>query len=106
MLKKIHQILLTKYMGSILVALLAWQALIELIQTVLRTTFWFISDQRGRSVLGSSHTPFPWENLVFSAVTMLLYLLVAYFLARWLYPVDPLPTTVTDVEVEPSPDQP
>jgi hypothetical protein len=37
---------------------------------------------------------------------MLLYLLVAYFLARWLYPVDPLPTTVTDVEVEPSPDQP
>ncbi len=105
MLKKIQEILLTKYIGSILVALLAWQALVVLIETVLRAAFWLINNQHGQSVLGSSHTPFPWDNVVFSAVTLLLYLLLAYFLARWLYPVGPLPSTLADDQAEPSQDQ-
>jgi hypothetical protein len=106
MLKKIHEILLTKYIGSILVALLAWQALVVLIETVLRTSFWFINNQRDHSILGSSRAPLPWDNLVFSAVTVLLYLLLAYFLVRWLYPVDPSPSSLADDEAEPSLDQP
>lgn len=64
----------------------------------MRTGFWFFNHRRTESVFGgSSGAPFPWDNLIFSAVTVVLYLLVAYALVRWLYP--PATTTVpADVE--------
>lgn len=106
MLTKIREILLTKCIGSILVALLAWQALVVLIENVLRSSFWLFNDLRGQSVLGSTRIPFPWDSLVFAAVTILLYLLFAYRLARWLYPGDPLPAQSEDHDAESSRDQP
>ena len=83
-----REILLTQYIGSILVALLVWQAAIEVITIVVRTGFWFYNYRHTESVLGgSSGTPYPWDNLIFAAVTVAVYLLTAYGLARWLYPV-------------------
>jgi hypothetical protein len=104
MVQKLREILLTRYIGSILVAALCWQALIVLIESAVQTLFWVINDQRTHSALESSHPTFRWDNLVFSAVTLTLYLLVAYALAQWLYPADPLPLTPADEEGEPSPD--
>jgi ABC-type sulfate transport system permease component len=86
MVQKLREILLTRYIGSILIALLCWQPVVVLIENVVRTLFWIIDDQRSHSVLGSSHQPFPWDSLISSAVTIVLYLLIAYSLARWLYP--------------------
>jgi hypothetical protein len=86
MVEKIREILLTRYIGSILVALLCWQALVVLVERVVQTMFWIINDQRTRSVLGGSHAPFPWERLISAFATISLYVLTAYWLARWLYP--------------------
>jgi len=86
MVEKLREILLTQYIGSILVALIACNAVITLTTSLVRDVFWVINDQRTRSVLGSSHPPFAWDNLIYSAATTLLYLAIAYSLARWLYP--------------------
>lgn len=104
-MNKVREILLTQYIGSILVALLGWQAGVEVITGVVRNGFWFVNHQRTQSVLGPSGTPFPWDNLIFSAVTAVLYLLTAYLLARWLYPAT-APPAVSDADAEQSPDQP
>jgi hypothetical protein len=82
---KLREILLTQYIGSILVALIACNAVITLTTSFVRDVFWVINDQRTQSVLGSSHPPFPWDDLVYSAATISLYLLIAYSLARWLF---------------------
>ena len=105
MFSKLREILLTQYIGSILVALLVWQAAIEVVTTAVRTGFWISSHSHSESVFGgSSSTPFPWDNLIFSAVTVALYSLTAYGLARWLYPTT-LPAAKEEPESEPS-DQP
>jgi hypothetical protein len=106
MVQKLREILLTRYIGAILVALLCWQALVVLIERVVQTLFWVINDQRDHSALGSRYSAFPWDSLVFSAVSIALFLLAAYALARWLYPADPQPLTQIHGEDEPSTEQP
>jgi hypothetical protein len=100
MAQKLREILLTHYIGSILVALLCWEAVIVVIQNVLRAVFWVVNDQRTHSAFETSHPSFPWDNIVFSAVTVALYVLVAYWLARWLYPANSplLPQPASNIE--------
>jgi hypothetical protein len=86
MLSKLREILQTQYIGSILVALLVWQAAIEIVTTVVRSGFWYFNQRHSQSVLVPSGTPYPWDNFIFSAVTVALYVLAAYALARWVYP--------------------
>ncbi len=106
MFLKLREILLTQYIGSMLVALLVLQATIELITTAVRTGFWFSNHRHTESVFGgSSSSPFPWDNLIYSAVTVALYLLTAYALARWLYPAAS-PIVPKETESGSSPDQP
>ena len=86
-LAKLRQILLTQYIGSILIALILLQVAIEAVLRFVRIGFWLADHSRSASVLGESRrAPFPWDNLVFSGVTIALYLLVAYALTRWLFP--------------------
>ena len=101
MVEKLREILLTRYIGSILIALLCSQALIVLIEKIAQTIFWVINDQRTRSVLGSSRSSFAWDNLIFSAVTCALYLVVAYALGQWLYPTEVVPSPQSDGELSP-----
>lgn len=96
MLSKIREILLTQYIGTVLIALLACNAVITLVSTILRNIGWSIRHQHLGSVVAASD-PFNYGNLVFSLVTILLYLLVAYLLSRWLFPsASPLVTEGTD----------
>jgi uncharacterized membrane protein (DUF4010 family) len=104
MVQKLRETLLTRYIGSILIALLCSQALIVLIEKIAQTIFWVINDQRSHSALEPSHSSFAWDNLIFSAVTCALYLVVAYVLAQWLYPTVAIPSPQSDDEL--SPDQP
>lgn len=106
MVQKLREILLTRYIGSILVALLCWQALIVLIENVVRILVWVINDQRAHTAFGSPHPSFPWDTLILSSVSIALYLLTAYLLAQWLYPADPPPSIRTDAADEPSPKLP
>src|ERR1035438_7282584 len=91
MVEKFREILLTRYIGSILIALLCWQALIVVIEKVVQIVLWFINDQRAHTAFQSPHSLFPWDNLILSGVSVTLYLLTAYSLARWLYPQEALP---------------
>jgi len=105
MFSKLRVILLTQYIGSILVALLGWQAMVEIISTVVRSAFWYFNERHSQFVLsGSPGAPYRWDSLIFSAVTVVLYLLTAYALARWLYP-SASPPTLTEAAEEQSPDQ-
>ena len=98
MFGKIREILLTQYIGAFLIALLVWKAAIEGVTWLGRTGFWFANHFRSGSVFGVAWgAPFPWDNLVFSAITAALYLLTAYGVARWLYP-SATPTTQVDGE--------
>jgi hypothetical protein len=102
MIKAIRQILLTEYIGSILVALLGCQAIIVLATAVLRDLLWYCYSSRSTGVFRDTRPPFQWDSLVFSAVSAALYLLFAYLLARWLY-LPKAPTLLT--ADEPSPDE-
>jgi len=87
MLNRIREILLTQYIGSILIALLAVQAGSELISTVVRTGSWVFYEHQNASVLQrSSSMPFRWDALILAGVKIALYLLTAYGLAQWLHP--------------------
>jgi hypothetical protein len=104
MLSKLREILLTQYIGSILVALLGWQAVVEIIIIAVRAGSWFFESGRSQSALeGSSRSLFPWDTVMVSGVTVVLYLLTAYGLVRWLYPVAAQPIVNESNE---APDQP
>jgi hypothetical protein len=74
MVEKLRDILLTRYIASILIALLCTQALIVLIEKIAGTIFWIINNQRSHSAFEPSHLSFAWDNLTFSAMTSALYL--------------------------------
>ena len=83
-MRTIREVLLTQYIGAMVVALLCCEALITVVSTVVRVGSLFM---QYRNTLGPSSFPFPWDTIVFAVVAIALYLLAAYFLVRWLYPV-------------------
>ena len=83
MFAKLREIFVRQYIGAMLVALLVWHGGVDLITRIARIVYWYLNDHR--SVLTTSHDAFPWENLVFSVVSIVLYLLAALGLVRWLY---------------------
>lgn len=85
MIKTIRQILLTEYIGSILVAMLGCQAIIVLLTAILRDVLWYCLGSRNAAILSGTRPPFRWDNFVVSCTSIVLYLLLAYLLARWLY---------------------
>jgi uncharacterized membrane protein len=104
MQKKIREILLTQYIGSILVALLALQALIEIVAMIFRIASWPFNYRRSVSL--GSPLLFPWDSLIFSLVSVALYVLIAYVLARWLYPQATPDDTETGVPLQSETEQP
>jgi hypothetical protein len=83
MFAKLREIFVQQYIGAMLIALFVWQSGVELITRIDRIIYSYRNARR--SVLAPSHYGFPWENLVFSAISIALYLLSAYLLAQWLY---------------------
>lgn len=100
MLTKLRQILLTQYIGSILIALLVWQAAVQFITIAVQSGFWLYNSRKAGSVLVPSNPEFPWYSIVVTGITIALYLLVAYVLARWLFP------EVFGVKTSPAKDEP
>jgi len=78
-MNKIREILLTEYIGAILVALLVSDAIIALIALLIGQIYWHVS------LAGRYRTESLGHSMLTTLVKMLLYLGSAYLLARWLY---------------------
>ncbi len=77
-MNKIREILLTEYIGAILVALLVSDAIIALISLLTGQIYWHVA------LAGRYHESLG-HSILTALVKMLLYLGSAYLLARWLY---------------------
>ena len=79
---KLREILLTEYIGAILVALLASEAIIALVALLVGQIYWHAA------LAGRYHESLG-HSILTALVKMLLYLGSAYLLARWLYGAKP-----------------
>lgn len=99
MIQRIREILLTKYIGSILIAILLWQALYKVIEAGGRSVLWVVTNQRSHSAMGGEQSSFPWDWLSLAVVEVVLYGLAAYWLATWLHP-ELLPKSAAPEDVD------
>jgi ABC-type sulfate transport system permease component len=81
-MNKIREILLTEYIGAILVALLVSDAIIALVTLLVGQIYWHVA------LAGRYHESLG-HSILTTFVRMLLYLASAYVLARWLYGAKP-----------------
>ena len=109
MLIRIRKVLLTDYIGAIVIAFLGADAFTAAIRVVLvLLSFWAAPHSQPRSVFGypvGDAVPFPWDSLIQQTVTLALYLGTVYLLVRWLYLPKPSPAEPeaeeTETEVQP-----
>ena len=83
-MRTIRELLLTEYIGAILVAAIAAQAVIVLISALVQEIMYYAYFAR-QNLPGISHRLTPSEVLVPAAIRFCLYLLTAYLLAKWLF---------------------
>lgn len=88
MLEKMREVLLTQYIGAILIALLVFQSALDIVAQIVRSGYWWwYSQSHRRTLLGDPSEPqYRWDNLILTFFQIGLYLLVAYWLTEWLYP--------------------
>lgn len=85
---KLREVLLTQYIGAFLIALLVWQAAVEIVTRIVRIGYWLAYKQHPSLFGGYSRDPFRWGGLVLTIVSVGIYLAAAYGLGRWLYPLE------------------
>lgn len=83
------KILLTQYIGAIMIAFIAVQGALGAISLATNVLTWplLASHARTRSVFEMSEAPqsFDWTGLIVGIVRVALHFAVAYLLVRWLY---------------------
>ena len=99
MIRTIREILLTQYVGAILVALLALQAIGVLLSTLVGNSVRYWQVLRDRSLMAGSLPPFPWLNLVSPLLLIVFYLIASYALAWWLFRTSPPNRAVSQAEM-------
>ena len=104
MFSKLREVLLTQYIGAFLIALLVWQAAVELVTRIVRIGYWFYYTPHPSMFAEYSREQFHWDGVILSIVRGAMYLLVAYALGRWLYP--PESSRATDKAEPPHVDAP
>jgi hypothetical protein len=84
---RIRELLLTQYIGAIVIGLVLSQGITSFVSAVLVPTAWYLAERSApRSVFGfTPPQPFNWDRFVLNLIAVVLYLLVAYLLLRWLY---------------------
>ncbi len=103
MIQRIKQVLLTQYIGAIVIAFLGTDAVLNVIRIVAQIVEDPIVARVNRqSVLYPPVTRWTWGVLVPTAVTAVLQLLTAYLLFRWLYLRNQRAAQASDGEDEPS----
>ena len=97
-MNKIREILLTEYIGAILVALLVADAFVEIVSVLLRISYRTFFAGEWERYQGLSNTYY----VLTAFVKIALYLVSAYLLAQWLYSSKP---AGTQSNTEPHQDQ-
>jgi hypothetical protein len=86
-MRTIRRILLTEYIGAILVAVLVADAFFALITTAVGQIS--LRVELTRNPMLQAHRPSMTFSLLEALCRIALYLVSAYLLARWLYPAKP-----------------
>jgi len=86
-MRMIREILLTEYIGAILIAVLIADALSTLITTVVAQISLHVELRRNPAL--DLHRLSPTYSLLDAFSRIALYLISAYLIARWLYPAKP-----------------
>lgn len=95
---RIRELLLTQYIGAIVIGLVLSQAITSLVTAILVPVAFYLAERSAfHSALGfSSPQSFNWDRFVLNLITVVLYLLVSYLLLRWLYLADERGTKAID----------
>ena len=93
LMRTIRKILLTEYIGAIVVALLAVDAVGALINTVVKMVSYHIYASRIDAAIIDAHRMSTAYSLLETFTRIGLFLLTAYLIVRWLYPENLAPST-------------
>jgi hypothetical protein len=80
---KIREILLTQYIGAVMVGLVLAQGVSALVTGITQSGAEYWVAQHSRSAFANAE--FSWRGLLVSAIRVLLYLVISLALIRWLY---------------------
>ena len=83
-MRRIRELLLTEYIGAILVAVIAAQAVIVVISALVQEIMYYVYFAR-QEAFRMAHAPTPSEVLIPAGIKISLYLVTAYLLAKWLF---------------------
>ena len=81
-MRRIREILLTDYIGAIVIGMLISQALFGAISLLGQAIAWY---QNSSSAFDRGSSAFPISSLLSPALTSVLYIVVSYLLFSWLY---------------------
>jgi hypothetical protein len=95
LMRRLRAILLTDYIGAILIALLATQAIIVFFTALVQQISYYTHFAE-HSLTGPAFRSSHWEPVLTSLVRIVLYLLTAYLLVRWLYGSGPAGSATTN----------
>jgi H+/Cl- antiporter ClcA len=84
-MRTIRNILLTEYIGAILIALLVSEAVAVFVVAIGQQISWY-SYFSQHPLSETQYRPSHNESILIAITKVALYLLFAYLLARWLYP--------------------
>lgn len=83
-MRRIREVLLNEYIGAIAIGFIVAQAVAGIVSTVVQpVAFYWESRRRPANFFESP--AFPWDSVLLSFVSVVLYLLAAYLLLHWLY---------------------
>ncbi|HEX3103671.1 MAG TPA: hypothetical protein VHQ22_04440 [Terriglobales bacterium] len=81
---RLREILLTQYIGAVMIGLVLAQGVTAFINTIVQSGAQYWIAQHSRSAIGNT-TDFPWSTLITSLVRVSLYVVFCLGLIRWLY---------------------
>ena len=84
-MRRIRELLLTQYIGAIVIGMLIAQALMRVVGLLMEPVIWYQQARSSGSALDSSSTSFPFSRMLSPALTVILYIVVSYWLLVWLY---------------------
>jgi hypothetical protein len=100
-MRKLRQILLTEYIGAIIICFLMDQALAATISTIVQSISFYLEGRSRSSVFGGPRG-FEFGALLPPAISVILEVLTAFLLIYWLYwSGDPRPETQVVTEADP-----
>ena len=91
-MRRIREILLTQYIGAIAIAIVFAQVVSAFIALLIEPLQWILrvrlvhNQTTGSARYPPDAPPYPWDEFLLQFANVLLYFIIFYAMARWLYP--------------------